>query len=199
MFPSPDESSHCRILPPWQVSHIENLHVHPVLDEIERERLTICLFGDRRHRGPYLPAHTLLCLISIPPRIIVMRYQLYDFHKHTPSNKSTHLPLSVEAWIIFAWHNNHCNASSRHGLWGDISLIINKKNHIITSLQTAICFYEHIFFFFFFCGTLNIQASNAIHVLVMRYQSLEINYHTAPNNKSTALPILHKLISIMIR
>ena len=32
----------------------------------------------------------------------------------------------------------------------------------------------------------------------MRYQSLEINYHTAPNNKSTALPILQKLISIMV-
>ena len=88
----------------------------------------------------------------------------------------------------------------------DISLIINKKNNIITSffmiiwwLQTAICFYEHVFIIFFFRGTFNIQASNAIHVLVMRYQSLEINYHTAPINKSTALPILHKLISIMIR
>ena len=32
----------------------------------------------------------------------------------------------------------------------------------------------------------------------MRYQSLEFNYHTAPNNKSTALPILQKLISIMV-
>ena len=32
----------------------------------------------------------------------------------------------------------------------------------------------------------------------MRYQSLEINYHTALNNKSTALPILQKLISIMV-
>ena len=32
----------------------------------------------------------------------------------------------------------------------------------------------------------------------MRYQSLEINYHTAPINKSTALPILQKLISIMV-
>ena len=32
----------------------------------------------------------------------------------------------------------------------------------------------------------------------MRYQSLEINYHTAPNNKSTALPILQKIISIMV-
>ena len=32
----------------------------------------------------------------------------------------------------------------------------------------------------------------------MGYQSLEINYHTAPNNKSTALPILQKLISIMV-
>ena len=32
----------------------------------------------------------------------------------------------------------------------------------------------------------------------MRYQSFEINYHTAPNNKSTALPILQKLISIMV-
>ena len=32
----------------------------------------------------------------------------------------------------------------------------------------------------------------------MRYQSLEINYHTAPNNKSTALPILQKLISMMV-
>ena len=32
----------------------------------------------------------------------------------------------------------------------------------------------------------------------MRYQSWEINYHTAPNNKSTALPILQKLISIMV-
>ena len=30
----------------------------------------------------------------------------------------------------------------------------------------------------------------------MGYQSLEINYHTAPNNKSTALPISQKLISI---
>ena len=60
---------------------------------------------------------TLLCLISIPPRIIVMRYQLYDFDKHTPSNKNTHLPLSVSVWMIFVWHNNHCNASPRHGLW----------------------------------------------------------------------------------
>ena len=32
----------------------------------------------------------------------------------------------------------------------------------------------------------------------MRYQSLEINYHTAPINKSTALPILQKLISITL-
>ena len=61
---------------------------------------------------------TLLCLISIPPRLIVMRYQIYDFDKQTPSNKSTHLPLNVEVWIIFAWHNNHRNASPRHGLWG---------------------------------------------------------------------------------
>ena len=33
----------------------------------------------------------------------------------------------------------------------------------------------------------------------MRYQSWEINYHTAPNNKSTALPILQKLISIIYK
>ena len=37
-----------------------------------------------------------------------------------------------------------------------------------------------------------------LYVWVMRYQSLEINYYTAPNNKSTALPILQKLISIMV-
>ena len=58
-----------------------------------------------------------------------------------------------------------------------------------------------LFFIFFFRGAFNIQASNmsnAIYGWVMRYQSLEINYHTAPNNKSTALPILQKLISIMV-
>ena len=58
-------------------------------------------------------------------------------------------------------------------------------------LQTATCF----LLAFFFRGAFNIQANNAIYVWVMRYQSLEINYHTAPNNKSTALPILQKLIA----
>ena len=91
----------------------------------------------------------------------------------------------------------------------DISLIINKNNLTITSfffmiihvlwLQTAICFLFAFFIcFFFFRGAFNIQASNVIYDWVMRYQSLEINYHTAPNNKSTALPILQKLISIMV-
>ena len=67
---------------------------------------------------PWQRMVTLLCLISIPPRIIVMRmrYQLYDFDKHIPSNKSTHLPLSVEVCIIFAWHN-HRNSIPHHGLW----------------------------------------------------------------------------------
>ena len=37
-----------------------------------------------------------------------------------------------------------------------------------------------------------------MYVWVMKHQSLEINYHTAPNNKSTALPILQKFISIMV-
>ena len=32
---------------------------------------------------------TLLCLISIPHRMIVMRYQIYDLDKHTPSYKVT--------------------------------------------------------------------------------------------------------------
>ena len=32
----------------------------------------------------------------------------------------------------------------------------------------------------------------------MKYQSLEIDYHTAPNNNSTALPILQNLIIIMV-
>ena len=144
--------------------------------------------------------NTLLCLISIPPRIIVMRYQLYDFDKHTHSNKSTHLPLTVEVWIIFAWHV--CE--------DDISLIINKNNLTITSFfhdnivvrdcyLFFTCIYLSIYlFFFFFCGAFSIQANNAIYVWVMGYQSLEINYHTAPNNKSTALPILQKLISIMV-
>ena len=149
---------------------------------------------------------TLLCLISIPPRIIVMRYQLYDFDKHTPSNKSTHLPLSVEVWIIFAWHN-HCNSIPHHGLWGwYINLISNKNNLAITfffhdNIVVTDCylFFTFIFYFYFFLSwSFNVQASNAIYVWVMRYQSLEINYHTAPNNKSTALPILQKLISIMV-
>ena len=71
---------------------------------------------------------------------------------------------------------------------------------IILWLQTATCFLLalFLFMFFFFCGTFNIQACNAIYVWVMRFQSLEINYHTAPNNKSTALPILQKLISMLV-
>ena len=68
---------------------------------------------------------------------------------------------------------------------------------IILWLQIATCFSLAFFVVFFFRGAFNIQASNNI-VWVMKYQSLEINYHTAPNNKSTALPILQKLISIMI-
>ena len=68
---------------------------------------------------------------------------------------------------------------------------------IILWLQTATCFLL-AFYFFFFRGAFNVQASNAIYVWVMRYQSWEINYHTAPNNKSTALPILQKIISIMV-
>ena len=61
-------------------------------------------------------------------------------------------------------------------------------------------FFTCIFYLFFsvFRGAFHVQANNAIYVWVMRYQSLEINYHTAPNNKSTALPILQKLISIMV-
>ena len=126
-----------------------------------------------------------------------MRYQLYYFDKHTPSNKSTHLPLTVEVWIIFAWHV--CG--------DDISLIINKNNLTITSFfhdnivvrdcyLFFICIFYLFIFILFFRGAFNIQANNAIYVWVMGYQSLEINYHTAPNNKSTALPILQKLISI---
>ena len=34
---------------------------------------------------------------------------------------------------------------------------------------------------------------------VTRYWSLEINYHTAPNNERTALPILQKIISVPLR
>ena len=34
---------------------------------------------------------------------------------------------------------------------------------------------------------------------VTRYWSLEINYHTAPNNEHTALPILQKIISVPLR
>ena len=68
---------------------------------------------------------------------------------------------------------------------------------IILWLQTATCFSLALLYlflvFFFFPGSFNIQASNVIYVWVMRYQSLEINYHTAPNNKSTALPILQKI------
>ena len=84
----------------------------------------------------------------------------------------------------------------------DISLII-KKN----SLSTGITFFHdnivvadcYVFFtciciyLFFFRGAFNIQASDAIYVWVMKYQSLEINYHIAPNNKSTVLPILEKI------
>ena len=91
---------------------------------------------------------TLLCLISIPPRIIVMRYQLYDFDKHTHSNKSTHLPLTVEVWIIFAWHV--CE--------DDISLIINKNNLTITSffhdnivVRDCYLFFTCIYLSIFFC------------------------------------------------
>ena len=69
---------------------------------------------------------------------------------------------------------------------------------IILWLQTVTCFLLALFKKNFFRGAFNIQASNATYVWVMRYQSLEINYHTAPNNKSTALPILQKLISIMV-
>ena len=70
---------------------------------------------------------------------------------------------------------------------------------IILWLQTATCLLlAFLFIFFFFRGAFNVQASNAIYVWVMRYQSWEINYHTAPNNKSTALPILQKIISIMV-
>ena len=77
----------------------------------------------------------------------------------------------------------------------DISINRYTPNNIVV---TDCYLFLQARFFFFFRGTFNIQASNAIHVLVMRYQSLEINYHTAPNNKSTALPILQKLISIMV-
>ena len=69
---------------------------------------------------------------------------------------------------------------------------------IILWLQTVTCFLLALFKKIFFRGAFNIQASNATYVWVMRYQSLKINYHTAPNNKSTALPILQKLISIMV-
>ena len=69
-------------------------------------------------------------------------------------------------------------------------------------LETATCFllaFIYLFlFYFFYRGAFSIQANNAIYVWVMVYKSLEINYHTAPNNKSTALPILQKLISIMV-
>ena len=53
-------------------------------------------------------------------------------------------------------------------------------------------------FFFSFVEHLISRQAMLIYVWVMIYQSLEINYHTAPNNKSTALPILQKLISIMV-
>ena len=33
---------------------------------------------------------------------------------------------------------------------------------------------------------------------VTRYQSLEINYHTTPNNERTALPILKKIINALL-
>ena len=70
---------------------------------------------------------------------------------------------------------------------------------IILWLQIATWFLLAIFYLFiFFSGIFDIQASNAICIGVMRYQSLEINYHTTPNNKSTALPILQKIISIMV-
>ena len=52
-----------------------------------------------------------------PPSIIAMRYQIYDFDKHTPSNKSNHLPLSVEVWILHDIMHHH-NASHCHDLCG---------------------------------------------------------------------------------
>ena len=66
----------------------------------------------------YMDVLTLLCLISTPhphphPRIIATRYQLYDFDKHTPSNKSSHLPLSIEVWISQDMMHHH-NASPYH-------------------------------------------------------------------------------------
>ena len=70
---------------------------------------------------------------------------------------------------------------------------------IILWLQIATWFLLAIFYLFIsFSGISDIQASNAICIGVMRYQSLEINYRTTPNNKSTALPILQKIISIMV-
>ena len=109
---------------------------------------------DNKYFSPHCCKCTLLCLIT---RIIVMRYQLYDFDKHTPSNKSTHLPLSIEVWIIFAWHNNHCNASPRHGLWGWYKFNNQWKQSIITFFHDNIVvtdcylfFYLHFFIYFFF-------------------------------------------------
>ena len=63
---------------------------------------------------PCVSSYSALPNKHTPPRIIVMRYQLYDFDKHTPS----YLPLSIEVWTIFACHNNHCDASPHLGLWG---------------------------------------------------------------------------------
>ena len=83
-----------------------------------------------------------------------MRYQLYDFDKHTPSNKSTHLPLSVEVWIIFAWHN-HRNSIPHHGLWGWYKF----NNHYKQSRYNIFFFHDNVvvtdcylfsFFLFFF-------------------------------------------------
>ena len=84
----------------------------------------------------------------------------------------------------------------------DISLIINKNNLTITSffhdnivVTDCYLFLLAFFIYLFFRGAFNIQANNAIYVWVMRYQSLEINYHTAPNNKSTALQCMKQPVA----
>ena len=121
---------------------------------------------DNKYFSPHCCKCTLLCLIT---RMIVMRYKLYDFVKHTPSNKSTHLPLSIEefeVWIIFAWHNNHCNASPRHGLWGWYKFNNQWKQSYYNFFSWQYCGYRlllvfllALFYFIFFCGAFNIQAS----------------------------------------
>ena len=134
---------------PWSTQGSDPIHFHTLGWPVVKINTT----GTMEWSGQWTSYQwsTLLCLISILPRIIAMRYQLYDFDKHTPSNKSTHLPLTVEVWIFFAWHV--CE--------DDICLIINKNNLTITSFfhdnivvrdcyLFFTCIYLSIFILFFF-------------------------------------------------